>query len=76
MEHWLTKPASEYEQYLRGEAGFPLKEVQADEFRYNQIGDLLVRSQIDCKDPELPRKVFDIKTRSNLQSRIGFSKVK
>ena len=31
---------------------------------------LIMRSQIDCQDPRLPRKTFDIKTRATISVRL------
>jgi hypothetical protein len=39
-------------------------------FHYTQCGEMLLRSQIDCMDPRLPRRTFDLKTRATMPIRL------
>lgn len=45
-------------------------------YRFSKVGDLLVRSQLDCFHPNLSRKVFDLKTRATVAVRLDVSNYK
>lgn len=73
MEKLLTLPKEEYEMYRR-ERSSELTEEQKNSdnaFHYTMMGDFILRSQLDAKDPRLPGEgIFDIKTRAVLSIRM------
>lgn len=73
LEKLLTLPREEYEMYRR-ERSNELTEEQKNSdnaFHYTMMGDFILRSQLDAKDPRLPGEgIFDIKTRAVLSIRM------
>ncbi|RUP52155.1 mitochondrial protein Pet127-domain-containing protein [Jimgerdemannia flammicorona] len=72
MEKMLTLPPSEFERY-RKENSAQLTEQeknQPETYAYGQIGNFLLRSQLDCQDERLPNKIFDLKTRAVIPIRL------
>ena len=51
------------------------KEIKST-YIYSQAGPFLLRSQLDCKDPRLPRQTFDLKTRATLPIRMDIENYK
>ena len=41
-----------------------------------QSGDIVMRSQLDCQDDRLPRKIFDLKTRATFPVRLDVANYK
>ncbi|KAG9250883.1 PET127-like protein [Emericellopsis atlantica] len=73
MEKLLTLPKEEYEKYRRTRSHLiPEEDRNAEEaYNYSTIGDFLLRSQLDAKDPRLPGGgVFDLKTRAVVSIRM------
>ncbi|KAI7886803.1 Pet127-domain-containing protein [Lichtheimia hyalospora FSU 10163] len=72
MEKVLTLEPPEYERYLKNaESPLSPQEVNQPEcFAYGVFGKILLRSQLDCQDPRLPRKTFDLKTRATVPVRL------
>ncbi|KAI9482619.1 mitochondrial protein Pet127-domain-containing protein [Zychaea mexicana] len=79
MEKMLTLEPAEYERYLKDTEASPITEVersQPETYAYGKIGQFLLRSQLDCQDPRLPRKTFDLKTRATVPIRLDISNYK
>ncbi|KAI9312750.1 mitochondrial protein Pet127-domain-containing protein [Dichotomocladium elegans] len=72
MEKVLTSPPEEYERYLKdSKSPMSAEEInQPETYAYGTIGKILLRSQLDCQDPRLPRKTFDLKTRAAIPVRL------
>lgn len=73
LERFLTEHPQDFNKMLLENAVDDLEEsvgAQEGVFHYTQCGDLLLRSQIDCMDPRLPRRTFDLKTRATLPIRM------
>ncbi|KAJ1975378.1 hypothetical protein H4R35_003170 [Dimargaris xerosporica] len=68
MEKFLTLPKSQFKKFLKASKGG--KETKHDVYTYYRIGSLLMRSQLDCYDPRLPGKAFDLKTRATIAIRL------
>ncbi|WVQ82650.1 hypothetical protein IAT38_004782 [Cryptococcus sp. DSM 104549] len=68
LEKLLTAETEDFKRFLavNPESGVPESERNVKEaYRYQKVGSLLMRSQLDCHDPRLPGSgVFDIKTRA------------
>ncbi|KAI9250503.1 mitochondrial protein Pet127-domain-containing protein [Phascolomyces articulosus] len=78
MEKVLTLEPSEYERHLK-DADTPISEDernQPETYAYGKIGAFLLRSQLDCQDPRLPRKTFDLKTRAAVPIRLDLGNYK
>ncbi|KAG2216065.1 hypothetical protein INT45_010634, partial [Circinella minor] len=78
MEKVLTTEPNEYERYLKN-AESPISEAernQPETFAYGKIGHFLLRSQLDCQDPRLPRRTFDLKTRAAVPIRLDMNNYK
>ncbi|KAI7861071.1 mitochondrial protein Pet127-domain-containing protein [Circinella umbellata] len=78
MEKVLTLEPNEYERYLKN-AESPISEAernQPETYAYGKIGHFLLRSQLDCQDPRLPRKTFDLKTRAAVPIRLDMNNYK
>ncbi|KAI8140506.1 mitochondrial protein Pet127-domain-containing protein [Fennellomyces sp. T-0311] len=78
MEKVLTLEPAEYERYLK-DADSPVPEVernQPEAYAFGKIGHLLLRSQLDCQHPGLPRKTFDLKTRAAVPVRLDMQNYK
>nr|XP_018267045.1 uncharacterized protein I303_01028 [Kwoniella dejecticola CBS 10117]OBR89203.1 hypothetical protein I303_01028 [Kwoniella dejecticola CBS 10117] len=73
LEKMLTCENADFKRFLSSspESAVPEEERNAKEaYRYQRVGSLLMRSQLDCYDPRLPGNgVFDIKTRACLPIR-------
>lgn len=72
MEKMLTLPPEEVEKYRKKNSWQISKEdrEKSEAYHYSQFGDFLLRSQLDCIDPRLPNKTFDIKTRAVIAIRL------
>ena len=73
MEKHLLLPKDEYEKYrLSRSHEIPQEQKDAAEsYHYSELGDFLVRSQLDAYDPRLPGTgVFDLKTRAVVSVRM------
>jgi hypothetical protein len=66
VEKLLTSNMEEYEKHLRVNSHTlsPEAKEKPEAYHYATSGKLLMRSQLDCLDERLPRKSFDLKTRS------------
>lgn len=69
MEKLLTHSKSEFESMLKG-ALKPFVPKVDETYNYLQTSNFLLRSQLDCHDPRLPKKSFDLKTRATLPIRM------
>ncbi|KAK0383575.1 hypothetical protein NLU13_9486 [Sarocladium strictum] len=80
MEKHLLLPKDEFDKYrLTRSHEIPEEQKNAGEaYHYSELGDFLVRSQLDAYDPRLPGSgVFDIKTRAVVSIRmdvLGYEK--
>ncbi|KAG2174860.1 hypothetical protein INT43_005922 [Umbelopsis isabellina] len=72
MEKVLTLPPTEYEKYLKSsnETISEAEKTKPEAFAYGEIGQFLLRSQLDCYHAKLPKKVFDLKTRAVIPIRM------
>ncbi|RGP71424.1 hypothetical protein FLONG3_7134 [Fusarium longipes] len=73
MEKLLTLPKEHFEKYRRSRSHeLSDEEKNADEaFHYTTLGDFMMRSQLDARDPRLPGTgVFDLKTRAVVSIRM------
>ena len=43
--------------------------MTSDSYHYAKVEDMLVRAQLDCADPSLPKSTFDLKSRAVLPIR-------
>lgn len=68
IELMLTVPREEFKKYLGAPLPAELREEllakHVDNYHTGGFGDIAVRSQIDCWNPLLPKKTFDIKSRA------------
>ena len=67
MEKLLTLPKDEFEKYRRSKSHELTEEERNSEeaYHYTTLGDFMMRSQLDARDPRLPGSgVFDLKTRA------------
>ena len=74
LEKFLTLPPEQFERYRRGDKiGISEQERREPEaYHYTKMGDFLMRSQLDAKDPRLPGSgVFDLKTRAVVAVRMN-----
>lgn len=74
----LTLEPAGYERYLK-ENSFQITEQeknQPESFAYGKFGQFLLRSQLDCHDPRLPRGTFDLKTRAAMPIRLDIQNYK
>jgi hypothetical protein len=60
-----TEPAEFHREFLHS-GNSTGKYTAPEAYHYLQMGDFLLRSQLDCHDPDLPgdRNTFDLKTRA------------
>lgn len=68
MEKMLTATPEEYAKYMRINS-WQLTEqekTKPEAYHYASTGKMMMRSQLDCHDPRLPRKTFDLKTRASI----------
>jgi hypothetical protein len=73
MEKLLTLPKEDYERYRRTRSHqITDEERNAEEpYHYTTLGDVMMRSQLDARDPRLPGTgVFDLKTRAVVSIRM------
>lgn len=81
LENFFTRPAVEYAKMLKlPSSSSPIEQQQSDGvimpedgYAYCQYQQLLLRSQLDCMNPHLPRQSFDIKTRATVAIRMNSS---
>jgi hypothetical protein len=65
MEKLLTNSVDNFERYRRSSAEKTPEDEDSKCFHYTQQGNVLMRSQLDAKDPRLPGTgIFDLKTRA------------
>lgn len=68
MEKLLTSEKKDFEMYRKTAESDKIPQAEAREgeaYHYTQLGQFLLRSQLDCFDPRLPGTgVFDLKTRA------------
>lgn len=68
MEKMLTATPEEYSKYMRINS-WKLSEAERtapEAYHYASTSKMMMRSQLDCHDPRLPRKTFDLKTRASI----------
>jgi hypothetical protein len=73
MEKHFLLPKEEFEKYRRTRSHEISEEQRnvGETYHYSELGDFLVRSQLDAYDPRLPGSgVFDIKTRAVVSIRM------
>lgn len=70
LEKLLTTEKKDFVRMCKG-AQQPHQPLSTGAFFHTFAGDLLLRSQLDCHDPRLPRQTFDIKTRATLAVRMN-----
>ncbi|KAH7318454.1 mitochondrial protein Pet127-domain-containing protein [Stachybotrys elegans] len=74
MERLLTLPKEQFEKYRRSKSHMITEEEKNSQeaYHYTKLGDFLMRSQLDAKDPRVPGTgVFDLKTRAVLAVRMS-----
>ena len=66
LEKMLTTTPEDYAMYERVNSWQLSEDVrrQPEAYHYAQTKHMLMRSQLDCHDPRLPNKTFDLKTRA------------
>ncbi|PIA14473.1 Pet127-domain-containing protein [Coemansia reversa NRRL 1564] len=69
LEKLLTSTPKEFEKYKK-ENSWKVKNIPEETYHYATFGDFALRSQLDCRDPRLPRRSFDLKTRGSLAVRM------
>ena len=71
LEKFLTATPNEYAMYERVNSWKLTKEQrnQPEAYHYAETSKLLMRSQLDCQDPRLPNRTFDLKTRATVSIR-------
>lgn len=71
MEKMLTLPPSEFSRLRKENSADAPTEKPRESYHYSKLGNLLMRSQLDCYDPRLPGNgTFDLKTRAVLPVRL------
>lgn len=72
LEKFFTVDRQSFNRYLLKPDGTSssLPQDAADSFHYAQVDNFLLRAQLDSQHPDLPRKIFDIKTRATLAIRM------
>ncbi|KAJ3103728.1 hypothetical protein HDU97_009902 [Phlyctochytrium planicorne] len=69
MEKMVTMPIAEFEKLLKNAP--PLTgPLEPDAYVYAKVEKFLLRSQLDCMHPSLPKQSFDLKTRATLPIRM------
>ncbi|EST05803.1 hypothetical protein PSEUBRA_004830 [Kalmanozyma brasiliensis GHG001] len=68
MEKMLTATPEEYARYKRVNSHTLSHEerTKPEAYHYACTDKMMMRSQLDCHDPRLPRKTFDLKTRASI----------
>lgn len=71
LEKFLTASPEEYAMYERVNSWKLSEEErnQPEAYHYAETSKLLMRSQLDCQDPRLPNRTFDLKTRATVSIR-------
>ncbi|KAI8987034.1 mitochondrial protein Pet127-domain-containing protein [Pilobolus umbonatus] len=72
LEKVLTHEPSDYSRYLKNSES-PLPEEQRNQresYAYGEMGNILLRSQLDCHHSRLKRGTFDLKTRAAVPVRL------
>jgi len=69
LEKLLTHSRQDFEHMLKG-AYNPYQAKKSETYNYLLSSKFLLRSQLDCHDPRLPQKSFDLKTRATLPVRM------
>lgn len=72
LERLLTCGPEEFARMLQDHPE-PYQSKGLDGYAHTKAGALLVRSQLDCHDPRLPRRTFDLKTRATLPIRMDIA---
>lgn len=75
LEKVLTLEPAEYERLLK-ENSYKMtteEKNQPESYAYGRLGKFLLRSQLDCYDPRLPRGTFDLKTRAAVPVRLDIA---
>lgn len=73
MEKQLTLPESEFRKHLIGNSDELVRQRVQDKpeaFHFAAASKFMLRAQIDCYDPRLPKGTFDLKTRADLAIRM------
>ncbi|KAL7313228.1 hypothetical protein PS15m_007001 [Mucor circinelloides] len=72
LEKVLTSEPDEFEKHLKENSSQLTEQErnQPESYAYGEIGKFLLRSQLDCYDPKLPRGTFDLKTRAVMPVRL------
>ncbi|KAF8934071.1 hypothetical protein BGZ58_005959 [Dissophora ornata] len=72
MEKMLTSTPDEFARFTKNNSWKVTKEEKEmpEAFNYITIDKFLLRSQLDCEDPRLPGKTFDLKTRAAVAIRL------
>lgn len=72
MEKFLTLEQSDYERYLKENSSVVTEEERnaPEAFAYGKMGNLFLRSQLDCYHSHLPHRTFDLKTRAIMPIRL------
>ncbi|ORX88960.1 Pet127-domain-containing protein, partial [Basidiobolus meristosporus CBS 931.73] len=71
MEKMLTLPPEEFRNFHKDNS-WKIKDLRntPEPYHYAKVEDFLLRAQLDCQDPRLPRKTFDLKTRAAMPIRL------
>jgi hypothetical protein len=72
MEKMLTSTPQEFSRFTKANSWMvtPEERQQLEAFNYISVDNFLLRSQLDCEDPRLPGKTFDLKTRAAVAIRL------
>ncbi|KAF9291966.1 hypothetical protein BGZ68_001052 [Mortierella alpina] len=72
MEKMLTSTPEEFARFRKENSWKVTKteREQPEAFNYISVDNFLLRSQLDCEDPRLPGKTFDLKTRAAVAIRL------
>ncbi|KAF9146684.1 hypothetical protein BG015_011514 [Linnemannia schmuckeri] len=72
MEKMLTSTPQEFSRFTKANSWMVTAEErnQLEAFNYISVDNFLLRSQLDCEDPRLPGKTFDLKTRAAVAIRL------
>ncbi|KAF9942192.1 hypothetical protein BGZ65_008278 [Modicella reniformis] len=72
MEKMLTATPREFSRFTKAHSWQVTKEERErpEAFNYITVDNFVLRSQLDCEDPRLPGKTFDLKTRAAVAIRL------
>ncbi|KAG0019837.1 hypothetical protein BGZ80_005199 [Entomortierella chlamydospora] len=72
MEKMLTSTPKEFARFTKANSWqvTEAEREQPEAFNYIAVDKFLLRSQLDCEDPRLPGKTFDLKTRAAVAIRL------